>query len=696
MEVMQTKDFLFELGCEELPIASVKHLSDALKQAFEFHLKKYQLQYEKLQCFATPRRLGVLIHRLAIRQPSFKMERMGPSVKAAYSKDGSPSIAFLGFARSCQVSIDRISTKETSRGKKLYFFAEKEGELTEKILPELLEKLIKKLPLGKSMRWNDFEYAFARPVHWIVALFGQTILPLTLFGIKASNKTTGHRFHAPQSFVITEPKEYVEILSNKGFVIPTLKVRKNLIKKLIANAAKEQGSLLMDNALLDEVTSLVEWPVAYLGHFNEAFLKTPKEALIASMKVHQRCFPVVDDQGLLKPYFVIISNLDSKQPEKVIEGNARVINARLADATFFYQQDIKQSLESRLSKLKVMTFQEKLGSMFDRVKRLEQCAEFLAKALHKKTASIKCIKRAAKLSKSDLASELVYEFPELQGIAGYYYAIHDQESTECAIAIRDHYHPCFSGDTLPETAAGQIVSMADKIDLLISIIGLNQIPTGDKDPFALRRAALGLIRISIEKNLSFDLIKVLEKANKQFHAPLPNQKAVSQTFDFIIQRLKAWYLDQGISTQQFMSVHTVNPTRLVDFDARLKAVSTFVQIPEAESLSIANKRVMNILKKQKIKMTSRYVLDPKLFQENAEKELWKCIKNKKILVEKLSKKYQYKEALASLAELKAPIDCFFENVFVMAKDKRLQKNRLTVLVELRKLLTVVADIAYLS
>jgi glycyl-tRNA synthetase beta chain len=452
----------------------------------------------------------------------------------------------------------------------------------------------------------------------------------------------------------------------------------------------------MDDALLDEVTSLVEWPVAYLGHFNDAFLKTPKEALIASMKVHQRCFPVVNNQGMLKPYFVIISNLDSKKPQTVIEGNARVINARLADAAFFYQQDIKQSLESRLSKLKVMTFQEKLGSMSDRVKRLEQCAEFLAKTLHEKVTSIKAIKRAAKLSKSDLASELVYEFPELQGTAGYYYAIHDQESTECAIAIRDHYKPCFSGDTLPDTMAGQILSMADKIDLLISIIGLNQIPTGDKDPFALRRAALGIIRISIEKGLSFDLLKVLEKASKSFHPALPNKKAVPQAFDFITQRLKAWYLDQGISPQQFMSVRAVNPTNLVDFDARLKAVATFVQIPEAKSLSIANKRVMNILKKQKINMSSRGMVDPKLFEVSAEKELWKCIKSKSTLVERLSKKYQYEEALTSLAELKTSIDCFFEDVFVMVKNKQIQKNRLTLLVELRKLLTMVADIAYLS
>jgi glycyl-tRNA synthetase beta chain len=693
---MQTKDFLFELGCEELPIASVKQLSDALGQAMEFYLAKNKLSYEKLQCFATPRRLAVLVYKLAVQQPSFTIERIGPSIEAAYAKDGSPSIAFLGFARSCQVSIDKISTKETPRGKKLYCLVEKKGALTTNLLPDLLDTVIKKLPIGKAMRWSDFEYNFARPVHWVVALFGRDIIPFTLFGIRASNRTTGHRFHAPQSFVINEPKEYVETLTNKAFVIPSFTVRRALIKKLATNIATTQGIPLVDEALLNEVTSLVEWPIAYLGHFNEAFLKTPKEALIASMKVHQRCFPVVDDQGALKPYFVIISNLQSKRPETVIAGNVRVINARLADAAFFYTQDLKQSLESRLAKLKIMTFQEKLGSMLDRVKRLERIVACLGKALNQSPTIIKHTKRAAKLSKSDLTSALVYEFPELQGIAGYYYARADREPNACAMAIREHYNPRFSGDALPSTIPGQLVALADKIDTLIGIIGLNQIPSGDKDPFALRRAALGIIRISIEKSLSFDLKKLLKMASELFHTSLPNKKVVLQSFDFIMQRLKSWYLDQGISSQQFMSVAVVDSTNLVDFDQRLQAVSVFLQIPEAESLSIANKRVMNILKKQKITPKNCGTVDSALFETDAEKKLWQSIKRKRAQVISLSKKQQYGEALVALAELKAPSDAFFDSVFVMVEKKRIQKNRLALLAELRQLLTSIADIAYLS
>jgi glycyl-tRNA synthetase beta chain len=393
---------------------------------------------------------------------------------------------------------------------------------------------------------------------------------------------------------------------------------------------------------------------------------------------------------------VIVSNLDSKNANTVITGNMRVINARLSDATFFYAQDKKQSLENRLAKLKLMTFQEKLGSMLDRVKRIEKYITFLGKALHQSSNVIKETKRAAKLSKSDLTSSLVYEFPELQGIAGYYYALHDQESKNCALAIREHYKPCFSGDTLPSTIQGQMVALADKIDTLVSIIGLNQVPSGDKDPFALRRAALGVIRICIEKKLSFDLERALKSSCQQFHSTLPNKKVILQTLEFIMQRLKSWYLDQGTLAQQFMSVAAINVTNLVDFDARLKAVFAFVQMPDAESLSTANKRVMNILKKQKINQNNHGSVNTTLFEHDAEKKLYQAIKRKQRLVETLSKNYQYEQALNELTELKTPIDAFFDHVFVMVNNKRIQKNRLELLVQLRQLLTSVADIAYLS
>ena len=692
---MQKEDFLFELGCEELPIAAVRQLGDALQKAFVFYLDKYKLSYDRIQWFATPRRLAVLVMRLDLQQPSFSMERIGPSIEAAYAKDGSPSIAFLGFAKSCEVSIDQISVKETSRGKKLYCMVDKPGKLTQDLLPEIITQAMKRLNIGKAMRWNNSEYVFARPVHWLLALLGSDIILIDLFGIAASNLTFGHRFHSPRPLMIDKPKNYADILIKKGFVIPNFEVRKNLIRKLAIFDARKQGNLLMDDDLLNEVTSLVEWPVAYLGHFNDAFLKTPKEALIASMKKHQRCFPVVNDSGDLLPYFVIISNIESKNPNTVIEGNEKVINARLADATFFYKQDTQRSLDSRLPKLKSMLFHEKLGSMWDKAKRIERLVVFLAKQLDLEAPIAQCAKRAAMLSKCDLTSELVCEFPTLQGIAGYYYAKHDKESNNCALAIYDHYKPSFSKDTLPRTIEGQLIALADKIDTLVSIIGLNLLPTGDKDPFALRRAALGIVRMSIEKQLSFDLKSVLEKACKNFHLILPNKNTVSSTFDFIIQRLKVWYLDQGASLQQFMSVYAVNPTNLADFDKRLKAVSIFVEIPEAKSLATANKRVFNILKKQPTALKTG-IVDPSLFEVDAEKVLYKLIQKKAGLVEKLSSKYQYREALMALAEFKLPVDTFFEDVLVMVKDKRLQKNRLALLSQLRQLLIKVADIAYLS
>jgi len=690
---MQTKDFLLEIGCEELPIAAVKSLSNALKNNIEEALNKADLSHGNIQTFATPRRLALLAHDLALQQTPRKIERIGPNIEAAYAKDGSFSIAFLGFARSCGVSTDEVQTKKTPRGKKLYCLVEKEGALTKDLLPELIKNAIKKLPIPKPMRWGNHDIAFVRPVHWILMLLGTDVVQAKILGKAASGKTYGHRFHHPMALVVQKPSEYSAILSSQGHVIPDFEARKNLIKKLAQHASEDYGNVVLDEALLDEVTSLVEWPVAHLGQFSIRFLKTPKEALISSMKKHQKCFPIINDKGELQPCFIMISNIESKHKESVINGNEKVINARLSDATFFFEQDLKQTLDDRLEKLKQVTFQEKLGSLHDRSKRLEKLAAHIAKKLKCKADIVKNCKRAALLCKCDLVSKLVYEFPELQGIAGYYYARGNKESKESMIAIREHYKPAFSGDDLPETIEGQIISLADKLDLLVGIIGINQLPTGDKDPFALRRAALGIVRILTEKNISIGLISILKQTEKNYSS-LPNKKAAEQTFDFILQRLKAFYLDQDMPVQIFMAVEAVKPTDLLDFVHRMLAVVEFTKLPEAADLSAANKRVFNILKKQKGKIKEK--VETKLFESNTEKQLWNLIQKHQKSISKLCKEHQYTESLRELAELKTPIDVFFDEVLVMAKNKKVRDNRLALLAKLRELFIQVADVALLS
>jgi glycyl-tRNA synthetase beta chain len=693
---MQTEDFLFEIGCEELPIAAVKRLSESLEKTFAASLEKHRLSYDRIQSFASPRRLAVVILRLALKQASFSTERIGPGVESAYAKDGSPSIAFLGFAKSCGVSIDRISTKETPRGKKLYCIVETSGQTAETLLPNLITEVVYRFSVGKTMRWGNFDYHFARPVHWVVAMLGRQVIPVKLFGICSADRTFGHRFHAPESFSIDAPASYAHLLLNQAFVVPNFDVRKKLIHQLAVKQAKKQGELWIDEVLLNEVTALVEWPVAYLGRFNPDFLNVPKEALIASMKIHQRCFPVVGQHGKLLPYFVIISNIDSKRPKTVIEGNNKVINARLADAAFFYQKDIQHTLESRVVKLESILFHEKLGSLWDRVKRLIKSAEYLANVLRQEKVVVDCVRRAALLSKSDLTSELVYEFSELQGMAGYYYARHDRESVHCAKAIRDQYKPICSGGMLPERIEGQILAIADKLDTLTSMIGLNQLPSGDKDPFALRRAAMGMIRIVIDAQLSFDLKSALNQAYQNFTLTLPNADTVNQIFEFILQRLKSWYADQGVSSKHFASVYAANTTDLVDFDRRLKAVLLFAQRPEANSLSSANKRVLNILKKQHKLLEQLTPVDTSLFEAEAEKSLWHHMQNKAKAVKAFVQQKEYTAAFNMLAELKAPVDTFFDHVLVMANDKKLKNNRLALLSQLRALFVKIADIAYLS
>ena len=689
---MVTQDFLLEIGCEELPPRTLDELSRTLSQNIKRELKKTELSFESINRYATPRRLTVLIKNLISEQPPRTLERQGPSIKAAFTKDGTPTIACLGFARSCGVLTNQLQIKETEKGVFIYCRIKQPGQPTRKLLPEIIQSVIKNLSIPKIMRWGNYSKSFIRPVHWITMLFDKEVIPTTILGHAADRKTFGHRFHHPQAIAITKPSDYQQLLLTHGMVIADFDKRREKIRELIKKTASSRGEVIIDEELLKEVTGMVEWPVALLGRFKYEFLKLPPEVLITTMKVHQRCFPIKNNRNDLLPHFILISNIVSKDPKCVIKGNERVINARLADASFFYHNDLKVSLESRLTKLVGIIFQQQLGTLADKTTRISKLAAFIAKQIK---VDKNLTKRAALLAKCDLVSETVYEFPSLQGTMGYYYAMHDKESKTITQAIKDHYLPRFSGDNLPRNLEGACVALADRLDTLIGIIGINKLPTGDKDPFALRRVALGILRLLIEKELSLDLLVLLKEAENNYVNQLPNQNAVTQSFDFIIERLRAWYLKKSVSPTVFIAVLAAHPTELLDFDRRIKAVQYFQTFPEANALTIANKRVSNILKKQLVEIELDRI-DSSLFDSDAERRLAEELKIHTESVNNLYKKADYMKALSELAELKDPIDAFFDKVMVMVNDKKRRENRLALLTSLRQLFIKIADISLLS
>lgn len=689
---MATQDFLFEIGCEELPPSTLNKLSNSLSRNIQTQLEKAELSFETLHSFATPRRLAVLINRLPTEQPPRVIERQGPSVKTAFGKDGTPTLACLSFARFCRVSMDQLQIKETKSGDFIYCCTEQPGQATKELLPEIIQTAIKQLPIFKVMRWGGHTEAFIRPVHWAVMMFGKDVVPATILGQMTSAETRGHHFHHPKRMVINQPNDYQRVLLTHGMVIADFEKRLEKIRILIQEATTIKGQVIIDEDLLQEVTGMVEWPVALLGRFKAKFLELPPEVLITAMKVHQRCFSIKDEKGNLLPYFILVSNIESKDPKCIIEGNEHVINARLSDASFFYDNDLSVTLESRLPKLADVVFQRQLGTLADKTKRISKLAAFIAKQIH---IDELLVRRVGLLSKCDLVSEMVYEFPSLQGIMGYYYSLHDKESESLANAIREHYQPRFSGDILPQSLPGACIALADRLDTIIGIIGIHKLPTGDKDPFALRRAAIGVLRILVEKRLPLDLLKLLEEAKKNFIVELPNKEVVDQSFEFIIERLRAWYLEKNVPPAIFMAVLSSQPTQLLDFDRRIKAVQHFQTLPEASALAAANKRVSNILKKQPGVEKLR-LIDDSLFDSDTERILAKELKVHAESVNNLYKKADYIKALSELASLKELIDTFFDEVVVMVDDKKKRDNRLVLLSSLRQLFTQIADISLLS
>ncbi|MCK7550665.1 glycine--tRNA ligase subunit beta [Marinobacter goseongensis] len=689
---MATQDFLVELGTEELPPKALKPLSDALTAGITQGLTDAGIGFGEVESFAAPRRLAVRVRNLADAQPDKSVEKRGPAVKAAFDDAGNPTRALTGFATSLGVTPDQLDTLETDKGAWVVFRTVENGRPTVELMPELVEQALAGLPIPKRMRWGSYRTEFVRPVHWAIMLFGNKIIDTPIMGLNPGNKTRGHRFHCPKSLIVPTPGDYEVVLKQEGYVIADFAERREQIRAgVIALAEKEAGGkAVIDEDLLDEVTALNEWPVPLMGRFEERFLEVPAEALISSMKEHQKYFHVVTAAGDMLPLFITVANLQSKDPAQVISGNEKVIRPRLSDAAFFYETDRKTRLEDRIDQLKLIVFQEKLGSLYDKSVRVAALAKKIAAAIGSDPA---LAERAAMLAKTDLVTEMVLEFTDLQGIMGQYYAEHDGEAGDVAKALNEQYMPRFAGDDLPTTLTGCAVAIADRLDSLVGLFGINQPPSGTRDPFALRRASLGVLRIIIERELPLDLQTCCQWAEDNFTV-LTEQNTAATVVDYMLERFRAHYDEQGIGAEVFLAVHARRPTKPLDFDRRVKAVEAFRQLPEALALAGANKRVSNILTKQGGDTVGETV-DKNLLQDQAEQALAEHISQQADKVLPLFEQGNYAAALTSLASLREPVDKFFDDVMVMAEDEAIRHNRLAMLNQLRNLFLRVADISLL-
>lgn len=699
----EKKDLLFELGCAELPAKGLNALSINLAECFKNELDQAELKYEDVKVFATPRRLAVFINNLTTQQPDRPIEKRGPALSA-------PQAAKEGFAKSCQTTLDQLQKLETAQGAWLIHRYTEKGKRTIDILPQLIKQAISKLNLAKSMRWGDGEFTFIRPVQWVLFLFGNDIVDTEILGVKSDSNTYGHRFHHPEAIKINEPKKYEESLEKQGKVIADFEKRKDVIFEQTHKVAQQQNcKAIIDQELLFEVTGLVEWPVVLLGKFDQRFIKLPKEVLIVSMQHHQKCFPVVDNKDEIKPYFITTSNIDSKDVAQVIEGNKRVIQARLSDAEFFYEMDHKKYLQEYLESLKNVVFQQKLGSSYDKSVRIARLAKLIAGNL---SVDIALAEKAGLLCKTDLMTNMVGEFPELQGIMGYYYALRECAETNqnkntyhsIAVAIRDHYLPRFAGDQLPESKYACAVALADRFDTIVGLFGINQPPTGEKDPFGLRRAAIAILRVIIEKQLEINLFEIIEWAVPGYN-DLPNIKIKEQVHEFILERLRSLYADQGILPDTLAAVVAVQNLFPLDIDRRLRAVQAFRNLPEASVLAAANKRATNILEKSDIDkniLNDNAIgkIQPTLFEKPEEQAIYDMIlkKQKENQKDKSSelKSNSYTDRLRSLAELYKPVNDFFDAVMVNVENEKIRQNRLLLVAAMRQLFLEVADISLLQ
>ena len=684
---MSAQDFLVELGTEELPPKALNTLADAFLAGIEKGLQSAGLKFEAKKVYAAPRRLAVLLTALETQQPDRSINLDGPPRQAAFDAEGNPTQAALGFAKKCGVELSEIDQS----GPKLRFSQVIKGKPTASLLPTIVEDSLNDLPIPKRMRWGARKEEFVRPTQWLVMLLGDQVIDCTILAQKAGRDSRGHRFHHPQSVRITSPANYLNDL-RAAYVLADANERRELISKRTEELARlQEGTAIVPPSLLDEVTALVEWPVPLVCSFEERFLDVPQEALITTMQDNQKYFCLLDVDGKLLPRFITVANIESKDPQQIISGNEKVVRPRLTDAEFFFKQDKKQKLEDFNLRLQNVVFQEKLGSVYDKAVRVSKLAAYIAPRIGGDAA---WAARAGLLSKCDLATEMVGEFPEMQGVAGYYYALNDGEPDDVALALNEQYMPRGAGAELPTTLTGAAVAIADKLDTLVGIFGIGMLPTGSKDPYALRRAALGVLRILIDKKLDLDLTQAVVFAVGQFGGKVKQTGLAEQVLEFVFDRLRARYEDEGVDVSVYLSVRALQPGSALDFDQRVQAVQAFRKLPEADALAAVNKRVSNLL--SKAEGLGSTDVDPGLFADAKEFSLNSAIAKAEHAVKPLIAERNYAEALARLATLREPVDAFFEAVMINAEDAGVRKNRYAMLARLRGLFINIADISVLG
>ena len=688
---MTTQNFLVEIGTEELPPKALKTLATSFADNVEAELNQSGLSFDKIEWFAAPRRLAVKVLNLATQQPSKEIEKRGPAVSAAFDAEGKPTKAAEGWARGCGITVDQAERIATDKGEWLVHRAKIEGQPTKNLLNDIVANALAKLPIPKPMRWADKTVQFIRPVHTVTMLLGDELIEGEILGVASARTIRGHRFLGEKEFEIQHADQYPQLLREKGSVVADFNERKaEILAKSQAKATALGGVADIEESLLEEVTSLVEYPNVLAAKFEERFLAVPAEALVYTMKGDQKYFPIYDKDGKLLPHFIFVSNINPEDPTAIIEGNEKVVRPRLTDAEFFFKTDLKQKLVDRLPRLETVLFQQQLGTLKDKTDRIEQLAGEIAKQIGADEAKAK---RAGLLSKCDLMTNMVFEFTDTQGVMGMHYARHDGEDEEVAVALNEQYMPRFAGDELPKSLVASAVALADKFDTLTGIFGIGQAPKGSADPFALRRAALGALRIIVEKNLPLDLEDLVKKSAALFGDKLTNQNVVADVVDFMLGRFRAWYQDEGIAVDVIQAVLARRPTRPADFDARVRAVSHFRTLDSAEALAAANKRVSNILAKADAAIGE---INLTACVEPAEKALAEAVLALRTEVQPLIAQGDYTTVLDKLANLRAPVDSFFDNVMVNAEDLALRQNRLAILNTLQDLFLQVADISVLQ
>ncbi len=685
---MQTSDCLLEIGTEELPPRALEQLARDFAALIERLLTEHGLAPARSEFFATPRRLAVLLCETPRQQPEQAIEKRGPALDAAFDGDGRPTRAALGFAASCGVEVDSLERRETDRGSWLYYRSAVAGKHLQELLPQLLLQALSELPIPKRMRWGERNDEFVRPVRWLVVMVDKEVVDCEVFGVAAGRETRGHRFHAPQPLKIKAAADYEQILATGGKVIASFDARRARIRELVENAAAELGGeARIEPALLDEVTALVEYPAAIRGRFDADFLQLPAEVLVTTMQENQKYFALFDRKGRLMPHFIAIANIESHDPEVVAHGNERVIRPRFADAEFFFNQDRKRGLDLMRMGLDSVVFQEKLGSLGQRTSRIIRLAKYIASHTG---ADQDLVRRAADLCKADLMSDMVGEFPKLQGVMGKYYARLQQEADPVCEAIEQHYWPRYAGDRLPDGEIAQSVALAERLDSLLGIFAIGEKPGGDKDPFALRRAAQGVLRIIVENRLALDLYDLCQAAADGYPDMLEAGAAIDAVIDFVFDRLRGYYQEQGIGFDIVDAVACSRPYSLYDCDLRIRALLEFQRHDAAVALAAANKRIANILKKQG---AAGGEVDPALLREDAERRLFEQLGRQREAAAVEFAQGNYLSGLEQLAELRPAVDLFFDQVMVMDEDERLRENRLALLDQLLQSFRRVADLS---